>query len=233
MVVTAKAKRYAARIAKLLAEEYPDAVCALNYKSPLELLVATILSAQCTDARVNLVTKDLFRRYRTAKAYAQADLADLETQIKSTGFFRNKAKNIQACCKAIAEQHGGQVPQNLEQLVELPGVGRKTANVVLGTAFEIASGVVVDTHVSRLSLRLGLTKHKDPVKIERDLMAALPSKEWVAFSHRLIHHGRRICVARRPKCESCRLQDICPRVGVAEPSSGASKKKQAKRKQRA
>jgi endonuclease-3 len=233
MVVTAQAKRYAARVAKLLAEEYPDAVCALNYKSPLELLVATILSAQCTDVRVNLVTKDLFRRYRSAKAYAAADLSELEGLIKSTGFFRNKAKNIQACCLALAEQHGGQVPQELEELVKLPGVGRKTANVVLGTAFDIAAGVVVDTHVSRLSLRLGLTKHKDPVKIERDLMAVLPSQEWVAFSHRLIHHGRRICAARRPKCESCGLKDICPRVGVAESPSGASKKKQPKRKQRA
>jgi endonuclease-3 len=233
MVVNAQAKRYAARVAKLLAEEYPDAVCALHFKSPLELLVATILSAQCTDVRVNMVTKDLFRRYRTAKDYAQADLAELEQQIKSTGFFRNKAKNIQACCRAIAEQHGGKVPADLEQLVKLPGVGRKTANVVLGTAFRIAVGVVVDTHVSRLSQRLGLTRHKDPVKIERDLMALLPAEEWVDFSHRMIHHGRRICIARRPKCEACHLQDICPRVGVAKPSSGKANKKQPKRKQRA
>ncbi len=233
MVVTAQAKRYAARVAKLLADEYPDAECALQFDSPLELLIATILSAQCTDVRVNLVTKDLFRRYRTAKDYARADLADLEQQIKSTGFFRNKAKNIQACCRAIAEQHGGEVPQDLEQLVKLPGVGRKTANVVLGTAFEIASGVVVDTHVGRLSLRMGLTKHKDAVKIEQDLMALLPAKEWVAFSHRMIHHGRRICIARRPKCDECRLQKICPRVGVAPATSAKSGKQKPKRKQRA
>jgi endonuclease-3 len=233
MVVTAQAKRHAARVAKLLAEEYPDAVCALNFRSPLELLIATILSAQCTDVRVNLVTKDLFRRYRTAKDYAGADLAELEQQIKSTGFFRNKAKNIQACCKKLVEEHDGKVPESLEELVKLPGVGRKTANVVLGTAFEIASGVVVDTHVSRLSWRLGLTKHKDPVKIERDLMVLLPAEEWVAFSHRLIHHGRRICIARRPKCDACRLHDICPRVGVVAPSSAKPAKKQGKMKQKA
>lgn len=237
MVVTAQAKRNAARVAKLLAEEYPDAECALNFKSPLELLIATILSAQCTDARVNLVTKDLFRRYRTAKDYAQADLAELEQQIKSTGFFRNKAKSIQGCCRGLVERHGGEVPADLESLVKLPGVGRKTANVVLGTAFTIASGVVVDTHVSRLSLRLGLTKHKDAVKIEQDLMVLLPAKEWVAFSHRMIHHGRRICIARRPKCEECRLQDICPRIGVAKPSGAKpdkqKSKQKSKRKQRA
>ena len=233
MVVTAQAKRHAARVAKLLAKEYPDAVCALNFKSPLELLIATILSAQCTDVRVNLVTKDLFRRYRTAKDYAGADLAELEQQIKSTGFFRNKAKNIQACCKQLVEEHDGRVPGSLEALVKLPGVGRKTANVVLGTAFEIASGVVVDTHVSRLSWRLGLTKHKDPVKIERDLMDLLPAEEWVNFSHRLIHHGRRICIARRPKCDACRLQDICPRVGVVAPASAKPAKKQRKTKQKA
>ena len=233
MVVTAQAKRHAARVAKLLAEEYPDAVCALNFKSPLELLIATILSAQCTDVRVNLVTKDLFRRYRTAKDYAGADLAELEQQIKSTGFFRNKAKNIQACCKKLVEEHAGKVPGSLEALVKLPGVGRKTANVVLGTAFEIASGVVVDTHVSRLSWRLGLTKHKDPVKIERDLMDLLPAEEWVDFSHRLIHHGRRICIARRPKCDACRLQDICTRVGVEKPKSDKPAKKKRKMKQKA
>jgi endonuclease-3 len=239
MVVTAQAKRHAVRVAKLLAEEYPDAECALRFKSPLELLIATILSAQCTDVRVNLVTKDLFRRYRSAKDYANADLAELEGQIKSTGFFRNKAKNIQACCRSLAEDHGGKVPAELDQLVKLPGVGRKTANVVLGTAFEIASGVVVDTHVSRLSGRLGLTRHKDPVKIEQDLMRLLPSTEWVAFSHRLIHHGRRICIARRPKCDACHLQGVCPRIGVAatpsaKPATGkaAKKKGTAARKKR-
>jgi endonuclease-3 len=216
MAVAAPTKRRAARVAKLLAEEYPDAECALKFRSPLELLIATILSAQCTDVRVNLVTKGLFSRYRSAEDFAHADLAELEQQIKSTGFFRNKAKNIQACCRQLVEEHGGEVPQELEKLVKLPGVGRKTANVVLGTAFEIAVGVVVDTHVARLTWRLGLTKHKDPVKIERDLMALLPPQEWVDFSHRLIHHGRRVCIARSPKCEACRLEKICPRVGVAE-----------------
>jgi endonuclease-3 len=233
MVVAAPAKRHAARVAKLLAEEYPDAQCALEFRSPLELLIATILSAQCTDVRVNLVTKDLFRRYRSAEDFAQADLAELERQIKSTGFFRNKAKNIQACCRQLVEEHAGKVPQELEQLVKLPGVGRKTANVVLGTAFQIAVGVVVDTHVARLTWRLGLTKHKDPVKIERDLMGLLPSKEWVDFSHRLIHHGRRVCIARSPKCEICRLEKICPRVGVVEKSVKKTAKKKPTAKQRA
>lgn len=233
MVVAASAKRHAARVAKLLAEEYPDAQCALEFRSPLELLIATILSAQCTDVRVNLVTKDLFRRYRSAEDFARADLDELERQIKSTGFFRNKAKNIQACCLRLVEEHGGEVPQELEQLVKLPGVGRKTANVVLGTAFSIAVGVVVDTHVARLTWRLGLTKHKDPVKIERDLMTLLPSKEWVDFSHRLIHHGRRVCIARAPKCEICRLEKICPRAGVAEKGAKKVPRKKSTAKQRA
>ena len=219
MVATAKdklqgAKRHAAKVARLLAKTYPDARCALNFQSPLELLIATILSAQCTDVRVNLVTKDLFRKYRSAAAYAAAKSKELEKQIKSTGFFRAKAKSIQAACGRLAQEHGGEVPQSLDKLVELPGVGRKTANVVLGTAFGIASGVVVDTHVRRITQRLGLTAENDPEKIERDLMAALPKREWVDFSHRLIHHGRRICVARRPKCGECTLAKICPRVGV-------------------
>ena len=225
MVVIAQAKRHAGRVAKLLAEEYPDAACALNFRTPLELLIATILSAQCTDVRVNLVTKELFRRYRSADDYAKADAAELEELIKSTGFFRNKAKSIQGCCRRLVEEFGGKVPRELESLVKLPGVGRKTANVVLGTAYGIASGVVVDTHVARLSWRLGLTKHKDPTKIERDLMSALPAKEWVDFSHRLIHHGRKVCIARRPKCEICRLNKICPRVGVTEPKIAKPAKK--------
>lgn len=225
MAVNAQAKRHAGRVAKLLAEEYPEAKCALEFRTPLELLIATILSAQCTDVRVNLVTKDLFRRYRSADDFAGADIRELEQQIKSTGFFRNKAKNIQACCRRLVEEYGGEVPNELECLVKLPGIGRKTANVVLGTAFGIASGVVVDTHVARLSGRLGLTKHKDPVKIERDLMSLLPSGEWIDFSHRMIHHGRKICLARRPKCEICRLNNVCPRVGVAEPK-GAKPVKQ-------
>jgi endonuclease-3 len=226
MAATAPAKRHAADVVKLLAREYGDAECALVHNSALQLLVATILSAQCTDQRVNIVTKDLFRKYRSAADFSKAPLAELEQDIKSTGFYRNKAKNIQACCQKLVEQYGGEVPRKLEELVELPGVGRKTANVVLGTAFGIASGVVVDTHVSRLSQRLGLTREKDAVKIERDLMEQLPSKEWVAFSHRMIHHGRRICVARKPKCEICPLEEICPRIGVAskkQPKSKAAK----------
>jgi endonuclease-3 len=228
MADIAQAKRHAGRVAKLLTEEYPDAACALEFRNPLELLIATILSAQCTDVRVNLVTKDLFRRYRSAADYAKANPKELEEAIKSTGFFRNKAKNIQACCQRLVDECGGEVPQELDRLVKLPGVGRKTANVVLGTAFGIASGVVVDTHVARLSWRLGLTKHKDPVKIERDLMSVLPAREWVDFSHRMIHHGRKICIARRPKCELCRLNKICPRIGVAEPKAAKPAKKKKK-----
>jgi endonuclease-3 len=212
-----KSKSTALKIAKLLATEYSDATCALRFSSPLELLIATILSAQCTDVRVNMVTPALFRKYPNAAAFAAAKRDELEKQIQSTGFFRSKAKNIQACCRKLVEEHGGQVPTTLDKLVELPGVGRKTANVVLGTAFEIPSGVVVDTHVGRISQRLGLTKHKDAVKIERDLMAQLPPREWIDFSHRLIHHGRKICIARKPRCPDCILQAICPKIGVADP----------------
>lgn len=215
MVAIADAKRHAAQVVRRLKAAYPDAICALEHRSPLELLVATILSAQCTDVRVNLVTKDLFRRYPDARAFAAARPSELERAIQSTGFFRNKAKNIKACCAMLVEEHDGQVPQELEVLVKLPGVGRKTANVVLGTAFGIPTGVVVDTHVARLSQRLGLTRHKDPVKIERDLMAVLPKREWIGFSHRMIAHGRRICVARKPKCEICPLAAVCPKIGVA------------------
>jgi endonuclease-3 len=179
------------------------------------LLVATILSAQCTDVRVNLVTKDLFRKYPDARAFAAARPSELERAVQSTGFFRNKAKNIKACCTTLVDDFDGQVPQELESLVKLPGVGRKTANVVLGTAFGIPTGVVVDTHVARLSQRLGITRHKDPVKIERDLMAVLPKREWIGFSHRMIAHGRKICVARKPKCEICPLAAVCPKIGVA------------------
>jgi endonuclease-3 len=222
MVATADAKRRAAAIVRRLKAAYPDAHCALNFTSPLELLVATILSAQCTDTRVNIVTKELFRKYRDARAYATAGLPDLERVIQSTGFFRNKAKSISAACGKLIAEHGGQVPHDLDAMVALPGVGRKTANVVLGTAFGIPSGVVVDTHVARLSKRLGLTKHTDPVKIERDLVALLPKREWIDYSHRLIAHGRRICVARKPKCEICPLADVCPRIGVAERPERAS-----------
>lgn len=208
------AKLHAGQVVRRLAKHYPDAVCALNFSNPPELLVATILSAQCTDVRVNLVTPALFERYPNAQAFAAAKLPEIERLIQSAGFFRNKAKNIQQCCRQIVEQHDGELPRDLESLVQLAGVGRKTANVLLGVAFAIPSGVVVDTHVGRLSIRLGLTAKTDAVRAERDLMAVLPRKEWIAFSHRMIHHGRQICIARRPKCEICPLADICPQIGV-------------------
>jgi len=214
MVATADAKRHAAQIVRRLKAAYPDAHCALHFKTPLQLLVATILSAQCTDVRVNLVTKDLFQKYPDARAFAAAKPAELEKAIQSTGFFRNKAKNIKACCQELVDRYDGQVPQDIDAMVALAGVGRKTANVVLGTAFGIPTGVVVDTHVARLSTRLGLTRHKDAVKIERDLMAVLPKREWVDFSHRMIWHGRKICIARKPRCSICPLADVCPRIGV-------------------
>jgi endonuclease-3 len=216
MVALPDAKRHAAQVVRRLKAAYPDAHCALNFHTPLQLLVATILSAQCTDVRVNIVTKDLFQKYPDAEAFAKARQADLEKAIQSTGFFRNKAKNIKACCTDLVAKHDGRVPENLDALVTLAGVGRKTANVVLGTAFGIPSGVVVDTHVARLSKRLGLTRHGDPVKIERDLMQLLPKREWVDFSHRMIAHGRKICIARKPRCEECPLLSICPQLGVAE-----------------
>lgn len=214
MAVTAVAKRRAAEIARRLRELYHDAECALNFRTPLELLIAVILSAQCTDARVNIVTRDLFKRYRTAKDYADAPLEELEQAIRSTGFYRNKAKNIQACCRKLVERHGGKVPRDFEALVALDGVGRKTANVVMGVAFEVPSGVVVDTHVTRLTQRLGLTRETDAVKIERKLAELLPSDDWINFSHGLIWHGRRICIARKPRCAECALESLCPKVGV-------------------
>jgi endonuclease-3 len=214
MTVPTAEKRRAGQIVRQLARDYPDAECSLTFTTPLELLVATILSAQCTDERVNLVTPALFKKYPDAAALARAPLPALEKAIQSTGFFRNKAKNIQGCCQKLVAEHDGQVPQTLHELVGLPGVGRKTANVVLGTAFGIPSGVVVDTHVGRISQRLGLTTADDAVKIENDLMAQLPKKEWIAFSHRLIQHGRKVCTARRAKCDECHLAKYCPRVGV-------------------
>jgi len=177
-------------------------------------LIATILSAQCTDNRVNTVTVNLFGRWPTAAALAAATQAEVESVIRSTGFFRAKAKNIRGCCAALMERHGGEVPRTLEELVRLPGVGRKTANVVLGSGFGLPSGVVVDTHVGRISRRLGLTRHADAVRAERDLIAAIPKSHWIAFSHRLIEHGRTVCMARRPRCEGCLLADLCQRVGV-------------------
>jgi endonuclease-3 len=219
MTDTAAAKRHAAKIAKLLAAAYPDARCSLDFPSPLELLVATILSAQCTDVRVNQVTKTLFRKYPTAAHYAKASQSELERDIQSTGFFRNKAKNIRTCCQTLLEKYDGQVPKEMEKLVDLPGVGRKTANVVLGTAYGIAVGVVVDTHVARIARRLGLTAEKDPIKIERDLMAQFAQKEWIVLSHELILHGRRCCTARNPKCGECPLESLCPKIGVTSEKS--------------
>lgn len=210
------AKEQAAAVAMGLAKEYGDAECALVHKNPFELLVATILSAQCTDQRVNMVTPDLFKKWPTPQAMAKAEIGQLEKMIQSTGFFRNKAKSILGCSQKLVELHGGKVPQTLEELVKLPGIGRKTANVVLGTAFGIPSGVVVDTHVTRLCNRLGLTKQTNAVKIEQDLIKLLSQEEWINFSHRLIHHGRRICNARKPLCGKCMLLEICPRIGVEE-----------------
>lgn len=209
-------KKQAATVAKGLAKEYGDAECALVHKNPFELLVATILSAQCTDQRVNMVTPDLFKKWSTPQAMAKAEVGQLEKTIQSTGFFRNKAKSILGCSQQLVQLHGGKVPQTLEELVKLPGIGRKTANVILGTAFGIPSGVVVDTHVTRLCNRLGLTKQANAVKIEQDLIKLLPQEEWINFSHRLIHHGRRICNARKPLCGKCMLLEICPRIGVEE-----------------
>lgn len=197
-----------------LQQAYPDAHCELNFSNPLELLIATILSAQCTDKRVNLVTAELFQQYKTAADYANAPLAALEEAIKTTGFFRNKAKNIQACCRALVERHSGKVPRTMDELHALDGVGRKTANVVLGNAFHLNVGIVVDTHVTRLANRLGLTRQSDTVKIEQDLMKLVPRAQWTLFSHWLIWHGRRRCVARKPDCEHCELRQLCPRIGV-------------------
>ena len=203
-------RAHARSVLRLLRKAYPDAECALRHSNPLELLIATILSAQCTDERVNLVTATLFRKYRRAEDFLAAPLAELEGDLSSINFFRNKARSIQGACQAILEEHGGEVPQTLEDLVRLPGVGRKTANVILGTAFGIPSGVVVDTHVSRLSQRLGLTEEKTPEKIEQDLIRLLPSKEWIGFSHTLIHHGRQVCKARKPICSRCPVAVLCP-----------------------
>jgi endonuclease-3 len=187
----------------------------LRHDNAFQLLIATILSAQCTDERVNQVTSGLFERYPTARAIADLPLETLEREIKSTGFFRNKARNIKACCQQLVEQYDGDVPQAMDELVKLPGVGRKTANVVLGTAFGIAVGVVVDTHVTRISRRLGLTRNATAEKIEQDLMKVLPRSEWIDFSHRVIHHGRKTCKAARPRCDDCCLLELCPRIGVA------------------
>ncbi len=200
----------AKKLVEALPKVYPDAHCELDFKTPLQLLIATILSAQCTDKRVNMVTPALFKRYRSAADFAKAKPADLEKAIQSTGFFRNKAKSIRAASAAIEREHGGKVPRTMAELHALPGVGRKTANVVLGNAFAINEGIVVDTHVARLSQRLGLTKQKDPEKIERDLMKLIPRKHWTDWSHWLIWHGRRRCFARKPDCRHCEVLELCP-----------------------
>lgn len=200
----------AVEILSLLRRLYPDAHCELHYTTALELLIATILSAQCTDVRVNLVTPALFRRFPSAQSYAEAELEEIEKLIRSTGFYHNKAKNIRECCRQLVKNHHSIVPRTLEELHALPGVGRKTANVVLGNAFNINEGIVVDTHVGRLSQRLGLTRHQDPVKIETVLMKLFPRPDWALLSHLLIWHGRRRCKARKPDCCSCELKSLCP-----------------------
>src|SRR2546430_2150751 len=205
----AKAARCAEILRKLDAA-YPNAHCELNYSNPLELLIATILSAQCTDKQVNIVTADLFKKYRTAKDYAEAPLAQLEEDIRRIGLFRNKAKNIKACCRALVERHAGEVPSTMETLIQLGGVGRKTANVVLGNAFNTNHGVVVDTHVARLAQRLGLTRQFDPAKIEKVLQELVPQKQWTVLSHWLIWHGRRRCSARNSNCADCEIEALCP-----------------------
>jgi endonuclease-3 len=197
-----------------LQRTYPDAHCELNFANPLQLLIATILSAQCTDKRVNIVTAELFKKYRSAKDFAEAPLTELEEAVKTTGFFRNKAKNIKACCAALVGKFSGTVPRTMDELHALAGVGRKTANVVLGNAFDINVGVVVDTHVTRLSNRLGLARVTDAVKLEQVLMGLVPQKDWTLFSHWLIWHGRRRCMARNPDCAHCELLKLCPRIGV-------------------
>lgn len=208
-------KQRALEVLERLKRLYPDATCSLDYQTPVQLLVATILSAQCTDERVNLVTPALFERFPDAYAMAEADLAEIETLVKSTGFYRNKAKNIQGACRKIVTDFGGEVPQTMAELISLPGVARKTANVVLAHAFGINAGVTVDTHVKRLSNRLGLSKHSDAGKVEKDLMKLIPQPDWENWSIRLIYHGRAVCNARKPACDRCELADLCPSFAPA------------------
>lgn len=214
-------RRHAEQVRTALTILYPETRTALNYRNPLELLVSVILSAQCTDVRVNLVTPELFRRFPTVEAFASANLRELQNYIRSTGFFRNKARNIRACCRLLLERHDGVVPASQDALVDLPGIGRKTANVILGDAFGIP-GITVDTHVGRLSRRLGLTKHTNPVKVEFELMALVPQAEWTTFSHRLIYHGRQVCHSRKPDCGACSMAGFCPKIGVKRPVSSES-----------
>lgn len=205
----------AGEILEILRQEYPDAWCSLDYDNPLQLLVATILAAQCTDRRVNIVTEDLFRKYDNAEDFARADVSELQDEIRSTGFFRNKSKSIIGAARKIVDEHDGQVPDKMEDLLKLPGVARKTANVVLGSAFHKNAGIVVDTHVTRLANRLRLTAHKTNAgdKIEKDLMDLIPQEDWTFFAHALVHHGRAICTARKPDCPNCPLGDLCPSAG--------------------
>ncbi|MBD1910157.1 MULTISPECIES: endonuclease III [unclassified Leptolyngbya] len=212
----ASKKQRALEILLRLKRLYPDATCSLDYQTPVQLLVATILSAQCTDERVNMVTPALFSCFPDAPALASADPAELEMLVKSTGFYRNKAKNIQGACRRIVTEYGGEVPQRMEDLLTLPGVARKTANVVLAHAFGINAGVTVDTHVKRLTNRFGLTKESDPVKIERDLMKLIPQPDWENWSIRVIYHGRAVCNARNPACDRCALADLCPSVDLVK-----------------
>ena len=226
----ASKKQRALEILVRLKRLYPNAPCTLNYATPVQLLVATILSAQCTDERVNLVTPALFGQFPDAEALAKAEPVEIENLIRSTGFYRNKAKNIQAACRILVAEYGGKVPPSMEQLLRLPGVARKTANVVLAHAFGINAGVTVDTHVKRLSYRLGLTKNTDPIHIERDLIRLLPSDDWENFSIRIIYHGRAICKARNPACQACLLSDLCPSANLPlleeiPPSAATSGKK--------
>jgi len=205
----------AGKIVRLLRKHYPDAKCSLDFETPHRLLVATILSAQCTDERVNKITPALFRKYASVRAFAEADSAELEQAIYTTGFYVNKAKAIKNSARELVDRFSGEIPRSLDELVKLPGVGRKTASVVLGAGFGLAEGVVVDTHVARISRLLGLTTEKDPVKIERDLVAVLPKKDWISYSHMLIVHGRTVCMARRPKCRGCFLSELCPSAAIA------------------
>src|SRR5436309_11857706 len=215
-------KERAKQIIRLLKRAYPNAKCSLNHSNAFELLIATILSAQCTDERVNIVTADLFRKYRRPEDYLKASSRELEKDIRTTGFFRNKTRSIQGTARMLTEQYDGQVPKSMDELLELPGVARKTANVVLGNAFDIHAGVVVDTHVSRLAHRLGLSKEKQPEKIEQDLIQLVPKKDWVVFPHLMIYHGRKICKARNPLCAECQIEKQCPssflKTGVHPPS---------------
>ncbi|MBL8792783.1 MAG: endonuclease III, partial [Planctomycetia bacterium] len=223
MPPTPELKAHARRVLRSLKKQYPDARCALHYENPLQLLIATILSAQCTDVRVNKVTPALFAQFPDVASFAHAKPKELERAIQSTGFFRNKARNIIQCCQQIIERHQGEVPRTLDELVQLAGIGRKTANVILGNAFDMP-GITVDTHLGRLSRRMGLSTQTNPVKVERDLMELVPRKHWTMFSHWMIHHGRQVCHARRPACDRCVLAKYCPRVGVVDrkPESNAA-----------